>query len=145
MTEKKYEFTPSAKFNEAFARYLANENDREAGEFVDNAVKERMERSGETYSKALHSLSYESNQGDARPYENIPRPRPQLFAEASREIEKWTVKLMADLQIDRRTAIRLACGLCPDHYGPTYTGCAVKRLSVDEVYKAYGKSPPRPR
>ena len=113
-------------------RYTAG--DLVAGEEVDALVRGRQSETGETYRAALR---YIVHTGEPQP-NNQKLPRDD-FATAGNEIEKWVVKLIRDLSVDRRTAIRLACSLCPDHYGPTYVGRPVERMSVEEVYRIYSR------
>lgn len=119
--------------NEIVNRY--SRGDEVAGKQVDALVRGRQHDTNESYGTALRNILRPA----AIP-ESIPPTGDDDFFEAANEIEKWTVKLMNDLRVDRRTAIRLACALCSDRYGPAYTGHPVKAMSVEEIYRTYGNN-----
>jgi hypothetical protein len=62
---KTYAFTPQRKVYEALLAWNSNPHDPQAAAIVDDAVKERMSRTEEAYSVALHAIIREGQQASA--------------------------------------------------------------------------------
>ena len=145
---KSYSFTPQKQFSEALRRYNADPSDDEAGRIVDTVARERMGKTGETYSVALRALSHEARQAASASYGRAEPTRDE-WQLANFEIAARSKHLQDALGIGVTQANRLAYRLEPRF--ARILGYNAEPLTYEQVYggsmqtRRYGENSPNVR